>query len=207
MAGDWIKVRDNLHEDPAVGRIATALGLDIYGVIGRLIRIWTWADQQVEDGNADVTHLYLDQLVNTPGMADAMVLARWLEVPESGRIHFPKYDRHMSKSAKKRALTKTRVQLHRSNAPVTNKKRKSVTREEKSSSYKHLPVTNSTATAQPPRNPTEGTPRSTPPLASTTTTTTPLGSFPAGGVEAFAQAHGVKVRKRPTPASFEDPQP
>lgn len=192
MAGDWIKVRDNLHEDPAVAQIATALGIDVYAAMGRLIRIWTWADQQVADGNANVTLLYLDQLVSTPGIADAMVLAGWLEVPENGRITFPKYDRHMSKAAKKRALTKVRVQLHRSNAPVTQKKRRSVTREEKSITNKHLPVTTSTA----PKKPRSEKPP-TPP------TPPPPGASPAAILAAQA---GVKLRtERHAPEP--DPEP
>lgn len=96
-----------------MAKIATALGLDVYGAAGRLLRIWAWADRQTKNGDADVTLLFVDSLVSTKGMAEAMVLARWLEVPENGRIKFPKFERHNGKSAKKRALAKKRMQRFR----------------------------------------------------------------------------------------------
>lgn len=137
MAGDWIKIRTDLHEDPAVGTIATALSIDKWGVVGRLLRIWSWADAQSRSGHADVTALFLDDLVNTSGMADAMVLVRWLEIPENGHIVFPKFDRHNGKPAKERALTTRRKQDQRSregHADVTPSSRKprDQRREEKS---------------------------------------------------------------------------
>lgn len=205
---DWIKVRDNLVDDPTVGRICIATKLDKYAVVGRLVKLWAWADQYTTDGNADVTLGYVDSMLDCLGFADALVLVHWLEVPENGRIRIPNFERHNGKSAKKRALTANRVQAHRSNAPVTQTKRISnaerVTREEKSSSSnKHPTVTTGTSTAPPPQTstPVEETPRSTPTPASPAVAIAADG-FPTEGVAAFAKAHGVRVRK-PQPADFE----
>lgn len=166
MAGDWIKVRCDLDEDPAVAKMAAALGLDRFAVIGRLVKLWTWADRQSRDGNADVTLLYVDELTNTRGMGDAMVLAGWLEVPENGRIRFPRFDRHNGKSAKNRALGQRRQQTFRSNAHVTNKSRSRnadrVTREEKSLYIQAVDITKESERSQPVAEPHVETPRSTP---------------------------------------------
>lgn len=157
MSGDWIKVRSDVHEDPAVAKICAALNLDRYAVVGRLVKAWAWADAQTIDGNADVTLAYIDEITSTPGMGDAMVLVKWLEVPERGRVRFPKFDRHNGKSAKKRALGSKRQQAFRSNAPVTQPSRSSVTREEKSirPTNTALPVANSTPPPPPKAAPAE----------------------------------------------------
>lgn len=55
MAGDWIAMRVDLADDPAVIQIAAMLGIDEYGVIGRLLKVWSWANSQTTDGNAFVT--------------------------------------------------------------------------------------------------------------------------------------------------------
>lgn len=50
MAGDWIKMRSDLSDDPAVFKIAGALNLDRFSVIGRLHAFWAWADKHAVDG-------------------------------------------------------------------------------------------------------------------------------------------------------------
>ncbi len=120
MAGDWIKMRVGLHEDPAVIGMAAQLKMDEYAVIGRLHRIWSWATAHTSNGNAhSVTPCNVDVLVNAPGFAEAMVTAGWLKTSEAG-ISFPKFDRHMSQGAKSRALTQARVQKLRNAASVTD---------------------------------------------------------------------------------------
>lgn len=114
MAGDWIKMRVALPEDPAVIGIAEATGLDEFGVVGRLHRVWSWADQQSRDGNAAcVTEKWLDRYVVRDGFAKAMIAAGWLLVTPGG-VSFPNFDRHNGKSAKNRALTQDRQVTHRS---------------------------------------------------------------------------------------------
>jgi hypothetical protein len=113
MAGDWIKMRVGLCDDPAVVSIAHALDMDEHAVVGRLHRIWSWADQHLSDGNArGVTQSWIDRYVGAPGFAKAMQLAGWLRI-ESDKLVFPNFDRHNLKTGKRRALTAERAAKHR----------------------------------------------------------------------------------------------
>lgn len=145
MANDWIKMSVNLAEKPEVFQIAAKLGLDVYNVVGRLHRIWSWFDLHTTDGHArSVTNVTLDALVSCDGFATAMMEAGWLAIDESG-ISLPHFDYHNGESAKQRALSTRRKQRERSSLSrsshvksvtnVTDEARqacdKSVTREEK----------------------------------------------------------------------------
>jgi len=138
MAGDWIKMRCDLADDPAVVGIAGALDIEEDLVVGKLHRLWAWANRQTEDGNAPhVTLSWLDRYISVTGFADAMVNVGWLVVTEGG-ILIPDFDKHNSKSAKKRAITARRVAKHR--VPKCNAD--SVTREEKRREEKSTEDTN-----------------------------------------------------------------
>ena len=113
MAGDWIKMRCDLAEDPAVIGIAEALGVDEYLVVGKLHRLWSWADRQSVDGNAiGVTHSWIDRYLRAPGFAAAMLAVGWLVV-DDGSVTLPNFERHNGKTAKARADTAKRVAAHR----------------------------------------------------------------------------------------------
>jgi hypothetical protein len=135
MAGDWIKMRCNLDTDPAVFQIAAALQMDELAVVGRLWKVWAWADQHCADCNAvSVTRNVLDRITSTPGFADAMQKVGWLEGLD-GALSFPHFDRHNGQTAKKRALTKNRVEKTRADSvtlPALQERYQR--REEKSSS-------------------------------------------------------------------------
>lgn len=134
MAGDWIKMRANLAEDPAVLEIAAITGLDRFAVVGRLHRIWAWADAHTEDGNATgVTLAFLNEVSGITGFAEAMVEAGWLETLDKV-ISFPKFGRHNGQSAKRRALATRRKQKERHATSVTET-RPEKRREEKSSKF------------------------------------------------------------------------
>lgn len=139
MAGDWIKMRVDLAEDPAVIGIAARLGLDEFSVVGRLQALWSWADGQSRDGHADgVTAAWVNRKVQRDGFAEAMVEVGWLAI-EDGGISFPNFTNHNGETAKTRALGKNRQQKKRASEEVTqppsqtsrNERDKSVTREEK----------------------------------------------------------------------------
>ncbi len=116
MAGDWIPIRCNLFDDPAVIAIASAVGIDECAVVGRLVKVWAWANEQTADGNAHgVTETWIDRYVGVSGFAQGMLKVGWLVATESG-IGFPKFDRWNSQSAKKRVVANQRVAKHRSNA-------------------------------------------------------------------------------------------
>lgn len=114
MAGDWIKMRNDLADDPAVIGIAALTDLDEFAVVGRLQHLWAWADRQSRDGHAEgVTFVWIDRKVRCDGFAAAMEKLAWLVKTETG-IFFPNFDRHNGEPAKKRALGANRKQKQRS---------------------------------------------------------------------------------------------
>lgn len=113
MAGDWISVEHTTPDKPEVYKIAETLGIDPDAVVGKLVRIWVWADQQTLDGNApSVTKLLLDRVTHCAGFGEAMEKAGWLRSVD-GTLVFPNFDRHNLETAKQRALTRKRVTKHR----------------------------------------------------------------------------------------------
>lgn len=125
MAGDWIKMRVDLTDDPAVIGISVATGLDEFSVVGRLHKFWSWADSHTTNGNATVTlpslqnHgesvsiAWIDRYLQATGFAQSLIDVGWLVVDDSG-IHLPNFDRHNGQTAKQRALTSKRVAKKRS---------------------------------------------------------------------------------------------
>lgn len=131
MAGDWIKMRCALPEDPAVLLMAAELAMDSYGVIGRLHRVWSWFDQQSRNGHAPVTLIsHIDTLAGVTGFVDALKKARWLTVTNDEMV-IPNFDRHNGQTAKQRALATKRKQKERVTKASRKSRDKSVTREEK----------------------------------------------------------------------------
>ena len=123
MAGDWIKIETSLPDKPEVDELATLLGIDHDTVVGKLIRIWAWADKHTISGNAiSVTSPFIDRITFHPGFAVALRKVGWLSGRE-GSLDLPHFDRHNGQTAKGRATTNQRVAEHRKkgacNAPVT----------------------------------------------------------------------------------------
>lgn len=113
MAGDWIKMRTNLSEDPAVVRLASGLQLDRFAIVGRLHRVWAWASEHSIDGQfIPVDGAFLDSLVTTPGFAAQMRMVGWL-AGDDGALSFPNFSRHNGESAKARALDAMRKRAAR----------------------------------------------------------------------------------------------
>lgn len=152
MAGEWIKMRLDLASDPAVIRIRRAVGLDVDAVVGKLHRLWSWADAHTADGTAvglDVE--WVDETVAAPGFGAAMVAAGWLEVLENG-IRFANFDRHNGQPAKVRALKKDRMERFRGArsatvAPPEEEKKKR--REEKDIPTSSVPTSKPRAASSP----------------------------------------------------------
>jgi hypothetical protein len=134
MAGDWIKVEKSTPRKPEVMAIADELGIHIDHAFGLCFRFWSWCDDQMTDGHAQsVTNVTLDSSFGHAGFATALVKVGWLRV-RNGSLEVPNFDRHLSESAKNRALSGMRKAKQRSES-VTKMSRserdKSVTREEK----------------------------------------------------------------------------
>lgn len=113
MAASWIKVEVITPDKPEVFQLSEVLELDPDAVLGKLVRLWAWADQQTIDGNAkcnavSVTKNAIDRIAFVTGFADAMLGIGWLAY-EGEILVFPNFERHNGNSSKKRALTNSRV--------------------------------------------------------------------------------------------------
>lgn len=118
MAGDWIPMRLDLYEDPAVAFMAERLGEREEVIVGFLHRVWSWASRQSQDGCVYcVTMMSLGRVTSLPNFPELMAEAGWLEsgTDEVGRpfVRFPNWDRWMGESAKKRLSASRRKQKER----------------------------------------------------------------------------------------------
>lgn len=113
MAGDWIKFELTTLDKPEVCQIADLADIDPDAVVGKLMRVWGWFDQQTENGNApSVSKKLLDRLVGVIGFCEHMKSVDWM-IESEGVISLPHFDRHNGKTAKNRLLTAKRVANHK----------------------------------------------------------------------------------------------
>ena len=132
MAGDWIEWCKGLTHKPEILKISTRLHMRPTDAAGSFMLLMEWLDDNIEKfdahGNAHVTLGPLqassfDTIIGVTGFVDAMIEAVWAEV-KGDELIFLHVEKHIGITAKQRALTRKRVQLHRSktgNAPVTPK--------------------------------------------------------------------------------------
>lgn len=166
MAGDWIPMRMDLAEDPAVIGMASELGIEECHVVGLLHRVWSWANRELCDGHArSVTEAWLDRYAQRNGFAKAMRNAGWLIIQNDDSIAFPKFDEWNSKGAKSRILSAKR-QRNARHAAVTGMSRsqrdKSVTREEKRREEDKTPLPPLQGGSESDGHPSEETPQRPP---------------------------------------------
>ncbi|KGA39161.1 hypothetical protein KU75_24275 [Pectobacterium odoriferum] len=129
MAGDWIKMRTDLHTHPKVVRIASALDADRLRVIGALHASWCLFDVHSVDGVLDgYSPKTLDDMIGFPGFANAMIVVGWLECADSS-LCMPRFFEHNGQSAKRRAQEADRKRNARKSSAVDADKKR--TREEK----------------------------------------------------------------------------
>lgn len=126
MAGDWIKMRSNLWDDPRVARLCDATDQSEAAIIGALYWLWAAADQHTTEGlMTGLSFRQIDRKTGIPGIAEALSEIGWIEQEQDG-IRIARFGEHNGASAKKRAVTARRVAEQRkrtSNAEsVTSKK-------------------------------------------------------------------------------------
>jgi hypothetical protein len=124
MAGDWIKMRGNLWDDPRVARIVDMTDSSEAAVVGGLYWLWATADQHTEDGvMLGLTLKAIDRKTGLAGFASALCAIGWIaDHPEGVRI--VDFEKHNGMSAKKRCQTAKRVATHSfKNAALTDEER------------------------------------------------------------------------------------
>lgn len=129
MAGDWIKMRADLHTHPKIVRMASALKADRLRIVGGLHSAWCLFDVHSVDGFLDgYTAETLDDMIGFPGFSRAMMAVGWLEM-DGENLVMPRFDEHNGQSAKRRAQDAARKKSVRKMSASDADKMK--TREEK----------------------------------------------------------------------------
>lgn len=117
MAGDWIPMRLDLMEDPAVMQMAHELGVRDEVVVGYCHAFWCWVSRQMSDGClTGVPLLSIERRLNLPGFLDMLCKVGWLEYDDAGPepiLRIPNFDRWLSESAKKRLIASHKKRLSR----------------------------------------------------------------------------------------------
>ena len=113
MRRPWIKIETCTPDKPEICSLVTHLRLDEDTVVGKLVRLWSWAElNRINPNDLGVTREFLDKLVGRKGFALALEQAGWLLETE-GKLSFRNFKRHNSPVAQNKALTAKRVARHR----------------------------------------------------------------------------------------------
>lgn len=108
MAGDWIKMRSNLWDDPRVARLCDLTDQAEAAIVGGLYWLWAMADQHTEDGLLPGMSLrQLDRKTGVPGLGSALCEIGWLEESDAG-LRIIRFEDHNGSSAKRRSMDASR---------------------------------------------------------------------------------------------------
>lgn len=115
----WVKIEHETPDKPEVIAMADILDIEQDAVLGKLTRLWIWADKMSRDGHvSSVTKRFVDSHVGVTGFFEAMRKVGWLSCEKEGII-FPHFERHNGDSAKKRATDAVRQSRKRHADTVT----------------------------------------------------------------------------------------
>lgn len=122
MRRPWIKIEICTPDKPEICSLATQLRLDDDAVVGKLVRLWSWAElNRIDPNDLGVTKEFIDKIVGRKGFAAALEKTGWL-IETNQKLSFRNFKRHNSPVAQNKALTAKRVARHRlRKAAVTEK--------------------------------------------------------------------------------------
>lgn len=123
MAGEWIKMRTNLWDDPRVSRLCDITDQPEAMVIGGLYWLWAMADEHSEDGFLPgLTLRAVDRKTCVIGLGAALVDIGWLEEQDDG-LRVVNFDDHNGGSAKRRSMdAKRKATVRKVSASDADKK-------------------------------------------------------------------------------------
>ena len=102
MAGDWIKMRGNLWDDPRVAKLCDLTNESEAAIVGGLYWLWATADQHTEDGcMPGLTLRQIDRKTGIKGFGAALCAVGWLADDPQGVV-IVKFEEHNGTSAKRR---------------------------------------------------------------------------------------------------------
>lgn len=109
MAGDWIKMRNNLWDDPRVSACCDATEQSEATIIGGLYWLWSSADEHTVDGHLPgLSVAGIDRKTGIKGFGESLLACGWIS-DTSGGITICNFTEHNGSSAKKRCLHAKRV--------------------------------------------------------------------------------------------------
>lgn len=112
MAGDWIKMRTNLWDDPRVSKMVDMTDTSEAQVIGALYWLWAMADQHSAEGFLpSLSFKQINRKVGVKGFGEALEAIGWGAELQDG-VLIINFDDHNGASAKKRCQTARRVANH-----------------------------------------------------------------------------------------------
>jgi hypothetical protein len=114
VASDWIKIRNDLDDDPHVLRMQAILKIEDGDLlIGKLRRLWAYGDRHTTDGFIPFADaVMVDQIARLPGIAAALKGVGWLDLDDRG-AQIVRFSDHNGNSAKRRCEDQRRKRLGR----------------------------------------------------------------------------------------------
>jgi DNA replication protein DnaT len=113
MRRPWIKIEVSTPDKPEICALAKKLRLDADSVMGKLVRLWSWAElSNANPNDLNVTKEFIDRVCGRKGFAEALMQVGWLQ-EDGENLFFPHFSRHNGNASKVRGLTARRVELHR----------------------------------------------------------------------------------------------
>lgn len=127
MAGEWIKVRTNLWDDPRITQLCDLTDQGEATVIGGLYWLWATADEHTETGHMPgLSIAAIDRKTGVKGLGQALLTVGWIADTDGG-VTIMRFDEHNGTSAKNRASTAKRVANHAARAKAEAKANDDVT--------------------------------------------------------------------------------
>ena len=104
MAGEWFAVDCCLETKPETVEILVATGESVYVVIGRLVRLWAWAQLNSEDGSIKATTAILARVAGgDEKFWETVAETGWIELGEK-TVTIAGWEKRFSQAAKRRML-------------------------------------------------------------------------------------------------------
>lgn len=123
MAGEWIKMRTNLWDDPRISRLCDLTDQPEAMVVGGLYWLWAMADEHSEDGFLPgLTLRAIDRKTSVAGLGQALSDIGWISEAEGG-LQVVNFDDHNGGSAKRRSMdAKRKATVRKVSASDADKK-------------------------------------------------------------------------------------
>lgn len=104
MAGEWIKMRTNLWDDPRVSSLCDETGQPEAMVVGALYWLWAMADEHSESGFLPgMTFKAIARKTGVAGLGEALQNIGWIQLSGDG-VRVVNFDEHNGASAKRRSM-------------------------------------------------------------------------------------------------------